>query len=208
MISKTNKQQDILNWLNNNRYNLKPYTKQYLALSKSGILAHNLDLDSVLETARQTNEYFVIYHVPDRSPTMMTILPVRIRSVSRHEWKPEHIVTLSNKEITIEYIMLVDSGADFSVISKKSGLDLGFNLADAEQTLLAYGIGGTVEYVLRKVQVSINGIQFMMPVAWLQDDQINEMILGREVVFEKFRIEFVQAEEIIRFTKYTADLSL
>jgi hypothetical protein len=96
--------------------------------------------------------------------------------------------------------MLVDSGADFSVTSKKAGIYLGFHLADAEHTLLAYGIGGTVEYVLRKVNVLINDIEFMMPVAWLQDNQINEMIIGREVVFEKFRIEFIQAEEKIQFS--------
>jgi len=81
---------------------------------------------------------------------------------------------------------------------------LGFHLADAEQTLLAYGIGGTVEYVLRKVNVLINGIEFVMPVAWLQDNQINEMIIGREVVFEKFRIEFIQAEEKIQFREYVS----
>jgi hypothetical protein len=202
MISKKETQQNILKWLNNNRYSLSSYQKQYLALSEKGILAHSINLENVLENARQSNEYFVIYYVPGRSPSMMTILPVRIRSVSRHEWKPEYIVTLSNQDIAIEYIMLVDSGADFSVISKKAGIDLGFHLADAEQTLLAYGIGGTVEYVLRKVNVLINGIEFMMPVAWLQDNQINEMIIGREVVFEEFRIEFIQAEEKIQFREY------
>jgi len=47
--------------------------------------------------------------------------------------------------------MLVDSGAELSLISLKVGQDLGYALADAESTLLAETIGGRVEYVLRNV---------------------------------------------------------
>jgi hypothetical protein len=78
MISKKEAQQNILKWLNNNRYSLSAYQKQYLALSEKGILAHSINLENVLENPHQSNEYFVIYYVPGRSPSMMTILPVRI----------------------------------------------------------------------------------------------------------------------------------
>lgn len=62
--------------------------------------------------------------------------------------------------------MLVDSGADFSVILRKLGSDLGYDLADGE-TLLAHGIGGDVDYVLRSIQMTIDGYIFLasMPLA-------------------------------------------
>jgi hypothetical protein len=50
--------------------------------------------------------------------------------------------------------------------------------------------------------MTIDDQVFIMPVAWLQEElrNIEDMILGREVVFDKFNIEFRQAEERIIFT--------
>ncbi|MEC4895272.1 MAG: retropepsin-like aspartic protease [Oscillatoria sp. PMC 1051.18] len=97
--------------------------------------------------------------------------------------------------------MLVDSGAELSLISYKLGQKLGYNLADAESTLFAESIGGTVEYVLRNVEMNIDGYDFIAPVAWLQQNlAVEQLLLGREVVFDRFNIEFRQADEEIIFT--------
>ena len=96
-------------------------------------------------------------------------------------------------------MMLIDSGADFSMMSWQIGKEMGYTLADSEQPLLAYGIGGTVEYVLRSIEMRIGEHKFPVPIAWLQEDDTEEMILGREVVFDLFNIEFRQAEEKIIF---------
>ena len=45
--------------------------------------------------------------------------------------------------------MLVDSGADFSLIPKDLGLILGYELAVAETLSQAEGIGGCISYALR-----------------------------------------------------------
>lgn len=97
--------------------------------------------------------------------------------------------------------MLVDSGAELSLISLKLGQDLGYALADSESTLLAETIGGKVEYVLRNVEIIIDGYSLIAPVAWLQTNTGGEqLLLGREVVFDLFNIEFRQADEQIIFT--------
>lgn len=96
--------------------------------------------------------------------------------------------------------MLVDSGADFSVISLKAGQDLGYALADEEEILVGQAIGGKVEYVLRRIEMIIGGFAFIAPVAWLQNNTADVMLLGREVVFDKFNIEFRQGDEQIIFT--------
>lgn len=48
--------------------------------------------------------------------------------------------------------------------------------------------------------MTINEKQFIAPVAWLQTDTgAAQLLLGREVVFDKFNIEFRQSEETIIF---------
>jgi hypothetical protein len=97
--------------------------------------------------------------------------------------------------------MLVDSSAELSLISLKLGQYLGYALADSESTLLAETIGGKVEYVLRNVEIIIDGYSSIAPVAWLQTNTGGEqLLLGREVVFDRFNIEFRQADEQIIFT--------
>lgn len=81
------------------------------------------------------------------------------------------------------------------------GQELGYTLADSESTLIAETIGGRVEYVSRNIEMTIDGNTFIAPVAWLQTNTDTEqLLLGREVVFDKFNIEFRQADEQIIFT--------
>ncbi|MDB9459340.1 hypothetical protein PN473_13145 [Dolichospermum circinale CS-545/17] len=48
-------------------------------------------------------------------------------------------------------------------------------------------------------QCIIDNYTFSAPVAWLQNEDCQEVLLGREVVFDLFDIEFKQAEEKILF---------
>ena len=49
--------------------------------------------------------------------------------------------------------------------------------------------------------MTIDEQSFIAPVAWLQSNTGGEQLfLGREVVFDKFNIEFRQADEQIIFT--------
>ena len=95
--------------------------------------------------------------------------------------------------------MLVDSGADISLINYEFGKLLGFEKSSHEVVLKAEGISGSVSYLLRTSEIEINGHLFENLFAWLQDEKVDEMILGREVCFDLFDIEFKQAEETIVF---------
>jgi hypothetical protein len=199
MIS-TREQTEMLKWLHQNRAFLQQkYCNQYIAYNAKGVLAFDQELDHVLELAQSSGEVFSIYFIPRRTGAIV-ILPIRIRSISRHEWLPNYLVQLKHQQVEISATMVVDSGADFSVISHKMGKNLGFRLAEAEQTLPAQGLGGTADFVLRSLTMTIDKHTFIAPVAWLQDNNSIEEILGREVVFDKFNIEFRQAEEQIIFT--------
>ncbi len=191
----------MLQWLNRNRQILlNSYKNQYIAYNANGLLAHSENLQQVLEQANSCQEDYLIYLVPKRTASIQ-ILPIHFRSVVRHEWLPNYSVKLKHQEYEMAATMLVDSGAEISLITQKVGQDLGYALADAESTLLAETIGGTVEYVLRNIEMTIDNHTFISPVAWLQTDTGGEqLLLGREVVFDRFNIEFRQAEERIIFT--------
>ena len=51
-----------------------------------------------------------------------------------------------------------------------------------------------MQYVEREIFFKINNKTITkVPVAWIQDDRYKEMIIGREVVFDTFDIEYVSA---------------
>ncbi len=192
---------EMLKWLNRNRQMLLDlYKNQYVAYNANGLIAHSENLQEVLELAKASGQRYSIYLVP-RSTASIQILPIRFRSVTRHDWQPNYKLKLKHGNIEIEATVLVDSGAEVSLISLKVGQDLGYTLADSESTLLAETIGGRVEYVSRNVEMTIDGNTFIAPVAWLQTNTgAEQLLLGREVVFDKFNIEFRQADEQIIFT--------
>ena len=97
--------------------------------------------------------------------------------------------------------VLVDLGADLCVIPLSLGKDFGLMLTDLEVPLEAAGIGGSVSFVLRKLNYEIDGHLIKnVPTAWILDEDCDDIILGREVIFDAFDIEFKQAEETINFT--------
>jgi hypothetical protein len=97
--------------------------------------------------------------------------------------------------------MLVDSGADISIIPKWTGEDLGLQIAESEYIEKAEGVNGTVDYVIRNLTFDIDGHIFKAPVGWIQTEGVDDVLLGREVVFDIFDVEFKQAEELILFKR-------
>ncbi len=95
--------------------------------------------------------------------------------------------------------ILVDSGADFGLIPYELGIQLGFIKSLGEKISKADEIGGSIDYLLREVNLTIDGHNFNAPVAWIQDKNCLEVLLGRDVVFDLFDIEFKQADELIIF---------
>ena len=72
----------MLKWLNQNLMSLRQnYCNQYIAYNAKGVLAHDQDLDHVLELAQSSGEEYAIYFIPRRTGVIV-ILPIRIRSIS------------------------------------------------------------------------------------------------------------------------------
>ena len=130
---------EMLKWLNHNRWMLLDlYKSQYVAYNANGLIAHGDKLLEVLELASVGNQPFLIYLVP-RSVASVQILSILFRTVVRHSWLPNYPVKLKHGNIELMVTMLVDSGAEVSLISWQLGKDLGLALADAESTWQAGG---------------------------------------------------------------------
>jgi hypothetical protein len=97
--------------------------------------------------------------------------------------------------------MLIDSGADCSLISFKTGQALGLQILETDDIEEGFGIGGSIEYVRKRIFVTIDSHTLRVPVAWVQDKNCQDEIIGREVIFDAFDIEFKQADETIVFRK-------
>ena len=145
--------------------------------------------------------HYSYYAVPVRKHEFR-ILTLKIRSLKQQNWEPLFPVDfhLDSGERETQK-MLIDSGADISVLSLAFGHRIGFTKGKHEATLEAQGVGGTVKYLLRECSITVNGHQFNNRFAWLQDPDQTEMIIGREDVFDQFDIEFKQADETILFKK-------
>jgi hypothetical protein len=125
--------------------------------------------------------------------------PVRMRSLKSHDWQPRYEVLLKVQNSEKVQIM-VDSGAEISLIPKQLGENLGYTQkASGEINNQAEEVSGSIEYLLRLVEIELDGHIFTAPVAWAQTDDCEEILLGREVVFDLFDIEFKQADETIIF---------
>ncbi|MEH2141230.1 DUF5678 domain-containing protein [Nostoc sp.] len=77
--------QQMLKWLNQNRQMLLDlYKDQYIAYNANGLIAHSENLREVLELAEASKQIFVIYLVPRRTASIQ-ILPIRFRTIARHD---------------------------------------------------------------------------------------------------------------------------
>jgi hypothetical protein len=189
-------------WLKNNRKKLSIYAGQWIAFNNKGVLVHNKSGHIALQQARETElDYILKYVHPLEVTRVVRIVPIRIRTLKNNHWQPDYPVELTTSKATEKLVMLVDSGADITVIPKWTGVDLGLQLAEDEYIEKAEGVNGSVEYVVRNLTFNIDGHTFKAPVGWLQTDDVEDILLGREVVFDVFDVEFKQAEELILFKK-------
>jgi len=98
----------------------------------------------------------------------------------------------------IETGMLIDSGADVTMIPLALGRALGFQ-EDADEIKNLRGISGYgVPFITLEVQMTIGEQSFPAKIAWsLTEDA--PLLLGRADVFDKFRITFDEAEGKVEF---------
>ncbi|TAG92684.1 MAG: hypothetical protein EAZ09_04150 [Oscillatoriales cyanobacterium] len=190
-------------WYKSHRRELKKYRGEWIAYTNKGVISHDRDYRKMKDAipADTPNLSYVIDRIHESEfIEPVKFYPVRMRSLKSHDWQPRYEVALKVQNSENVQI-LVDSGAELSLITKKLGEDLGLSRTAGESISKAEGVGGSIEYLLRDIEMELDGHIFIAPVAWAQTDVCQEILLGREVVFDLFDIEFKQAEEMIIFKR-------
>lgn len=86
--------------------------------------------------------------------------------------------------------MLVDTGADYTLLPKYFAKRLGVNLEKDCKVFRTAGIGGTEKvYLLRTVKVRLGQWERKIPVGFLDRDNIPPL-MGRHLFFETFEVLF------------------
>ena len=195
-------------WRKANYQKLKKYRGEWVIYTKNGVIAHDTNYRAMTQQIdlRQLSplDYITERIYENEFIEPLKFLPVRFRTVKKHDWQPKYDVCLTFCESKV-IEMLVDSGSDISLITLGLGEDLGYAISSGEILSSGEGVGGSIQYVLRQVEMQIDDHIFSAPIAWLQNEVCQEVLLGREVVFDLFDIEFKQAEEKIMF-KYRQSL--
>ena len=86
--------------------------------------------------------------------------------------------------------LVVDSGADYTLLPKKYALALGIDLAKDCRAETALGVGGSeTVYLYKSLLVKVNNWQNKIPVGFLERDDI-PALLGRLEFMEVLRVIF------------------
>ena len=113
------------------------------------------------------------------------------------------IVLTGRSNLKIEFIALIDSGADLSVISKDIADLLNINTDGKKDK--SRGIGGEVEVINTNMIVNIKkgheDYSLNVPVQVVLGDNKVPIILGRAVFFDEFSITFDQIHDRISLKK-------
>jgi len=110
--------------------------------------------------------------------------------------KPIIPVTIIGAKRGVNAFMLLDSGADLSLIPYSVGEAIGLEL-DIENRSEVQGIGeGSVPYILSQARIKIGDIETPARIGWALIEEV-PLILGRLDVFQAFSVEFREFENTI-----------
>lgn len=91
----------------------------------------------------------------------------------------------------IEHLLLVDTGADYTLLPYHFAFELGINLEKDCREFLTSGVGGTEKvYFLKKgIKVRIGKTEKIVPAGFLERENIPPL-LGRESCLNDFDVRF------------------
>lgn len=113
-----------------------------------------------------------------------------------HILKPIIPVSIIDPKRGVRVFMLLDSGADISMIPYSVGETLGLEL-DMSTRSEIQGIGeSSVPYVLGQVRIQIENFEILIRIGWALIEEV-PFILGRLDVFKTIAIEFREFENKI-----------
>ncbi len=111
----------IIRWGNRNRHMLREnYRRQFVASSATQFVAAGTDYDLVKAEAQKMGEPFLMDWMTALTADV-NFYWVKFYGLAEDEWEPLYSVTLTCESNSEEILMIVDSGAQLSLISRATG---------------------------------------------------------------------------------------
>lgn len=91
----------------------------------------------------------------------------------------------------LAYGLLVDTGADYTLLPHHAAFELGVNLKKDSQMFLTKGVGGKekVYFLKRGIKIRIGHVEKVIPLGFLEKEDI-PALLGREGCLNDFDVRF------------------
>jgi len=90
----------------------------------------------------------------------------------------------------LEFTLIIDTGADYTLFPHSKAFDLGINLEKECQEFKTFGIGGVEKvFLLPKIKMKLGESEKIVPVGFLKRDDIPPL-LGRYKCLDAFSILF------------------
>ena len=193
------------NWTNKVDRNRIRYERKFIVHTETDILFASADMLEAnkwriaYQTANGLGDILSLYYVP-RYFDAVRIRMLKIRSILTGQWEPMYPIVFNlADDFKVRLNMLVDSGADISFIPKKMGEQLGLVRSEQELIETALGVGSKLAYLNRVLNITIDEYTFPVRFLWSQDEAIDDIILGRLDVFDRFDVLFSQKKRKIIF---------
>jgi len=124
-----------------------------------------------------------------------------INTWGRKFYRPIVTVYIKHDDLSWHpYSMYIDSGADITTINKSFGNLIGLRLKPKEIKYELNGVGGQEKFVYRDVTIKLVKQILNIKIAWVQNDSV-PLLIGRESVFDKFKICFNEKDKQIVITE-------
>ena len=92
----------------------------------------------------------------------------------------------------LKYTMIVDTGADYTLLPNYVAFDLGIDLEKDCREYRTFGIGGSeIVYLVKKHKISIGNFEIKIPLGFLGRDDVPPL-LGRQQCLDVFNVLFSQ----------------
>lgn len=98
------------------------------------------------------------------------------------------------------FTALVDSGADFSILSAFAAIVLGINVEKLPKTTAESADGDLFEIYKTTVSAKVEGKEFKLPVGFSKKNVTP--IMGRAGFFEQFKVEFDERDGKLKLSNY------
>lgn len=118
----------------------------------------------------------------------LPVLPVRIRSNSKK----------------VSLLLLIDSGAETTLLTREDAELLGINLKKGKETIVGGISSGLLKAFRHEITIEIDQIKLKIPVLFADSNE-SPRVLGREGIFEHFYVIFEEKAKRTIFIFYNSD---